>query len=127
MNMYLEAAFDQARLEGLPKQHTPKYRNLILVKRKFVFRLRLGKEDPAILPPLKVQTYPGAKLRKGYKISFNKLTKEQLDALHKELQDNKNMGVVGDAPLNSVLHSLLTLYKPSGGWRWVAYHMYHGE
>ena len=86
---------------------------------KFVFRQRLDKEDPAILPPLEVKTYPGAQLRKGYKISFDKLSDQQLKALHAELATNKGMGVIGDAPLNSILHSLLTLTKPDGSYRWV--------
>ena len=68
---------------------------------------------------MEVKTYPGAKLRKGYKISFDKLTHEQLEALHKELETNQSMGVIGDAPLDSVLHSLLTLQKKGGGSRWV--------
>ena len=86
---------------------------------KFVFRQRLDKEDPAILPPLEVKTYPGAQLRKGYKISFDKLSDQQLKALHAELATNKGMGVIGDAPLNSILHSLLTLTKPDGSYRWM--------
>ena len=62
---FLEAAFDRTKLAGLPKKHWSRYRKLLFDKYKHVFQLRLGKEDPAILPPLEIQTIPGAKLRKG--------------------------------------------------------------
>ena len=58
---YLEATLDSARLQGLPKKHVKRYRTLILVMYFHVFRLRLGLEDPAILPPLKIKTIPGAR------------------------------------------------------------------
>ena len=73
----------------------------------------------AILPALRVKTIPGAKMRQGYKIGFDKLNNAQLNRMHDELKRNRSMGVIGDAPLNSTLHSLLTLVKPDGSERWV--------
>ena len=115
----LEAVFDEARVNGLPKKHWKRYRKLIFETYFFVFRLRLGREDPAILPPLNVKTYPGAKMRKGYKIGFDKLSQAQLDAMETELKRMKSMGVVTDAPLWATLHSLLTLAKTDGSSRFV--------
>ena len=82
---YLEVAMDRAILAGLPKKHWGRYRKLVFVKYKHVFRLRLGKEDPAILPPLEVKTIEGAKLRKGYTIPFN-LPPAALEELRQELK-----------------------------------------
>ena len=115
---YLEAAFDRARLAGLPRKHLARYRKLIFETYLHVFRLRLGKEDPAILPPLKVETIPGAQLRKGYTIPFN-LAPDALEELKKELDNNEGMGVMGNAPMGSTLHNLLTIKKVKGGYRWV--------
>ena len=115
---YLEAAMDKAKLEGLPKRHWARYRHLLFVKYKHVFRLRLGKEDPAILPPLEIQTIPGAKLRKGYTIPFN-LPPDALDELWKEIKLNEGMGVIGDAPIGATLHNLLSIKKVKGGYRHV--------
>ena len=115
---YLEAAFDKARLEGLPRKHWRRYRHLIFKAYLHVFRMRLGKEDPAILPPLKIETIPGAKLRKGYTIPFN-LAPDALEEMKKELDRNEGMGVMGDAPIGSTLHNLLTIKKVKGGYRWV--------
>ena len=112
----LEAVFDEARINGLPKKHWKRYRLLIFVTYFVVFRLR---EDPAILPPLNVKTYPGAVMRKGYTIGFDKLTQKQLDAMETELMRMKGMGVCTDAPLYATLHSLLTLAKTDGSSRWV--------
>jgi hypothetical protein len=42
-----------------------------------------------------------------------------LEELRKELKANEGMGVLGDAPMGSVLHSLLTVKKATGGHRWV--------
>ena len=116
---FLEAAFDQARINGLPQKYLKRYRKLVFKTYFFVFRLRLGKEDPAILPALRVKTVPGAKLRRGYQISYDKLTNAQLEAMRAQLDENRSMGVIGDAPLDAVLHSLLTVTKPNGGLRWV--------
>ena len=116
---YLEATFDHARIEGLPKKHEPKYRDLIFRSYYQAFRLRLGREDPAILPELNIKTIPGAKMRPGYKIGFDKLTQPQLAEMKAELERMKSQGVVGDAPLDSILHSLLTLGKNDGSLRWV--------
>ena len=60
------------------------------------------KEDPAILPPLEIQTIEGAKLRKGYTIPFN-LPPEALEEMREELKTNEAMGVLGDAPMGSTL------------------------
>ena len=78
----------------------------------------LGKEDPAILPPLEIKTIEGAKLRKGYIIPFN-LPPEALGEMRQELKTNEAMGVLGDAPMGSTLHGLLTVKKAKGGYRWV--------
>ena len=116
---YLEAAFDQARLNGLPKKHWKRYRKLIFITYFHVFRTRLGRELPALLPAMKAEVFPGAELKQGYKISFDKLTKAQLESMHEELYRNKDMGVLGDAPLGAKLHSLLTILKQDGSMRWV--------
>ena len=116
---YLEATLDQSRINGMPRLHEPRYRMLILVTYFHVFRLRLGLEDLAILPALRIKTIPSAKMRQGHKIGFDKLNNAQLSRMHDELKRNRSMGVIGDAPLNSTLHSLLTLVKPDGSERWV--------
>ena len=116
---FLEAAFDQARLNGLPKRHWKRYRKLIFVTYFHVFRTRLGREAPALLPAMKVEVYPGAELKQGYKISFDKLTAPQLEQMRVELDRNKDMGVLGDAPLGAILHAMLTILKQDGSMRWV--------
>ena len=116
---YLEVAFDQARLNGLPKKHWKRYRKLIFATYFRVFRTRLGREAPALLPAMKVEVYPGDELKQGYKISFDKLTAPQLEQMRVELDRNKDMGVLGDAPLGAVLHAMLTILKQDGSMRWV--------
>ena len=116
---YLEASFDEGRIAGLPKKHWNRYRKLILEQYKFVYRLRLGHEDPAILPELKIKTIKGATMKPGYKIGFDKLTHPQLNEMKRELDRMQGMGVVGDAPLDAILHSLLTIAKGDGSLRWV--------
>ena len=115
---FLEAAFDRAELDGLPRQHEQLYRKLILERFKHVFRLRLGKDKPANFAPMVVKLKRDAVLKPGYKIPFN-LSPAEKDQLKKELDVNRAMGVVGKADMYDVLHSLLTVRKPSGGARWV--------
>ena len=115
---HLERAFDEAKLAGFPDRYVKKYRRLIFHRFFHVFRLRLGKEDPAAFAPLRVKIRKNAVLRQGYKIPFN-LSKDEKEQLKKELDLNVAMGVLGKADMFDVLHSLLTVRKPSGGVRWV--------
>ena len=116
MENFLEAAFDRAKLGGLPKKHWT--HEALFDRYKHVFRLRLGKEDPAILPPLEIKTIEGAKLKKGYTIPFN-LPPEALEEMREELKTTEAMGVLGDAPIGATLHGLSTVKKAKGGYRWV--------
>ena len=81
-----------------------------------MFRLRLGKEDLAILPPLEIKTIEGAKLCKGYTIPFN-LLPAALEEMREELKTNDVMGALGDVPMGSTLHDFLTVKKVKGGYR----------
>ena len=66
VNRYLEATFDQARLEGFPQKHVKKYRKLIFQKRKYVFRLRLGKQRrSSSTSPFGGQDIPGRETAQG--------------------------------------------------------------
>ena len=83
-----------------------------------MFRLRIGREDPALLPELKVPVMKGATLRPGYKIKHT-YDQRELDALAKQLEELVSMGVIAKAEPGSILHSLLSVAKPDGTLRWV--------
>ena len=63
---------------------------------------------------MKIETIPGARLKQGYTIPFN-LPPDALEELRQELKKNEEMGVLGDAPMGSTLHGLLTVKKATGG------------
>lgn len=115
---FLEAAFDWAKMAGLPEEHVPRYRKLIFETYFHAFRLRLCEKDPAAFAPMRVHVKPGSKLRKPRVIPL-RLPRPAMQALREELENYQKMGVIGDADPHEVLSSLLTVKKPGGGLRWV--------
>ena len=115
LDMAIDLILDRAEKEcGLKRCHTRRMRKLIQVRYHDLFRMRLGTDPPARLPPLELNLIDGAE--PPGKHGHRHYGMEQKQAMIKQLEALLAMGIVrySETPWTS---PIIMIRKPKGGWR----------